>query len=371
MRFFASAQIRSEDIEPVDKDGKPIFHMHVWASDGPPKESILGKGTYGSVWRARDKHTGNLFAVKSIKVQRRKIMDVAMRECEVAEKLRTYPHPCVVRLFHVYHEEMQTYNLVMEFCPGGDLAGAVSKMHVKRGVGNYQPPAKALQWISQMFLGLEHLHTAMNTLLRDVKPENVVLNDREHAKHTDFGFSKLSAQSDGTQTFGVPPGTPAYVAPEVLKCERYDYRADLYSFGVVVWVLLSGGIWDGGDFPLPPCNKYSMMNLKPLLHNWELIEKGMRDGNTLGVPPIHGETAKDFISMLIRRGDKPSGATHADVRAHPYLARANIPSLGSTFQEITLWMDGDIKDYADGEFPDGEPNANDQATGDKRVTAVA
>merc|ERR1712107_169690 len=75
-----------------------------------------------------------------------------------------------------------------------------------------------------------------------------VLNDEPEAASTQLGTDR-----EGNARW------------EVLKCERYDYRADLYSFGVVVWVLLSGGIWDGGDFPLPPCNKYSMMNLKPLL----------------------------------------------------------------------------------------------------------
>lgn len=92
------------------------------------------------------------------------------------------------------------------------------------GPGRYQAPALAVAWIAQVFLGLEHMHRRMDTLLRDLKPDNVVLSASGVAKLTDFGFGRFGVEaSSGTWSFGVPAGSPGYVAPEVILQRNYDY----------------------------------------------------------------------------------------------------------------------------------------------------
>lgn len=92
------------------------------------------------------------------------------------------------------------------------------------GRGRYQAPALAVAWIAQVFLGLEHMHRRMDTLLRDLKPDNVVLSASGVAKLTDFGVGRFGVEaSSGTWSFGVPAGSPGYVAPEVILQRNYDY----------------------------------------------------------------------------------------------------------------------------------------------------
>merc|ERR1712000_405800 len=87
-----------------------------------PSETILGEGSYGKVWRAKDRRNDTWYAVKNIKVRRQSANNIALRECEVAEHIRVRPHVCIVQLIHVHHfREACLYSLVMEFCPDGDL----------------------------------------------------------------------------------------------------------------------------------------------------------------------------------------------------------------------------------------------------------
>ncbi|CAE8664340.1 unnamed protein product [Polarella glacialis] len=111
-----------------------------------------------------------------------------------------------------------------------------------------------MRWLAQIFLGLEHMHLEMDTLLRDLKPENVVLSASGCAKLTDFGFGRFGVESSGCWSFGMPSGSPGYVSPEVLHRESYDSRADLYSFGVLAWVMLTGGVTIGSE-PVPPMGR--------------------------------------------------------------------------------------------------------------------
>ena len=94
--------------------------------------------------------------------------------------------------------------------------------------------------------GPRHLH-GMGMLVRDLKTDNVVLSEDlgrasgAVAKLTDFGLCKFGTEGTGDWTFGAPPGTPAYIAPEVINGQNYGRAADLYSFGAVIWVILAGG----------------------------------------------------------------------------------------------------------------------------------
>jgi len=258
----------------------------------PPIEARLGGGSYGFVWRARHRESRQYFAVKNITVAWNEPVAraVAQNEIEILEKLRMQPHPCVVGVFAVEYFEIQRaglYMLIMEFCSGGDLQEALDS-HV--GIDqSYKPPQEALRWIGQIFLATEHVHTKLNLLIRDLKPGNVVLRSGRGAKLTDFGYGRIMAESltadlpGGHWSFQVPPGTRGYIAPELLSKRAFSYPVDIYSFGVLIWVLLSGGLRDH-DRPAPPTIGFGH-DFASFTTDWGLLQKALE----------HPETAKSLL----------------------------------------------------------------------------
>eukprot|EP00929_Paragymnodinium_shiwhaense_P107226 TRINITY_DN73301_c0_g1_i1.p1 TRINITY_DN73301_c0_g1~~TRINITY_DN73301_c0_g1_i1.p1 ORF type:complete len:1179 (+),score=211.54 TRINITY_DN73301_c0_g1_i1:52-3588(+) len=248
-------------IDPIDADGQVItwewwrakqlsrqadVSSETGNSSRPPDEALLGVGQYGVVWRARDnRHPDLKYAVKNIRYRGRN-PNVAMREYEVAVTFAWWPHPCIVRIYNaLFFQEDYMYCLLMELCPYNDLQYQIvawAKLARDSGDDVYEPPPLAKHWTAQIFLGLEHLHLNAGALLRDLKPDNVVLNEQYIAKLTDFSLSRLGTESAGHWSFGHPAGTRGYTAPEVYKQQPYNTSADLFSLGVLIWVLLTGGV---------------------------------------------------------------------------------------------------------------------------------
>merc|ERR1711988_1036002 len=115
------------------------------------------------------------------------------------------------------------------------------------------------------------MHLRMDTLLRDLKPENCVLTSTGRVKITDFGFGRFGVEAQGRWSFGIPTGSPGYVAPEILRKMEYDYRVDLYSLGVLVWVVLTGGLTTSID-PVPPTGRMRrQMDFDAYLQDWKLL----------------------------------------------------------------------------------------------------
>eukprot|EP00439_Symbiodinium_sp_Y106_P033436 s839_g4.t1 len=198
----------------------------------------------------------------------------------------------------------------------------------------YEAPPQAIPWIAQVFLGLEHMHKRMLTLLRDLKPENVVLSSEGCAKLTDFGFGRFGVESVGIWSFGVPTGSPGYVAPEVLAQQTYDYRADLYSLGVLVWVLLTGGLLNKAD-PLPPMGKMRYAgDFQAHLKDCEMLKRCLEQPESNGARRMR-PVEQDFVAKLIPR-QPLERLCHQDIREHPLL-NGQLPTYSATWAEVTTW----------------------------------
>jgi len=213
-------------------------------------------------------------------------------------------------------------------------------------------------WVAQMFLGLRHLHEACKIIHRDLKPDNVLLTEGARcAKLADFGMSKQGeAKGNYSLLKTLPPGSPHYVAPEGVMRAKYDFTVDFYSFGVTVWVLLTGGVKNYAD-PRPPCYDHHG-DLSVLAKNWALLKEAVDspdDHKANALPSDNNDAAKDFVKRLTRstevaqrrcgdvvccalwRGQQVGGVgiggahdgymtlSHEYIRTHPLLERLQIP----------------------------------------------
>eukprot|EP00897_Mesotaenium_endlicherianum_P006835 jgi/Mesen1/617/ME000108S10771 len=220
----------------------------------------LGSGFSGCVRLCKERTTGELVACKSIlkaSLIGQEDVDDLLREIEILEKLKG--HPNIVELKGVY-EDKEAVHLVMEYCQGGDLFSAVSEG------GPFKEP-EAAEIVRQLAAAVRACHAA-GVLHRDLKPENVLLvhkllgpntavavedsdlvgtpgSRRIHLKLADFGLSKFVNSRGQVSGFA---GSPYYVAPELLSPAPYGLGADIWSLGVVVYIVLSN------EFPFAGAN---------------------------------------------------------------------------------------------------------------------
>lgn len=198
------------------------------ADDYEQDQAVLGTGYNGDVHRATCKRTGATYAVKSFKlhgVTAEKKGELCT-ECEIFLML---DHPHVARLVDVYEDEKHL-NLVMECMTGGELFDRVKA----RRVFTEKDASVAMR---QMLLSINYIH-CNQVVHRDLKLENFLYESTtsDHLKLIDFGFSKIW---EPNTRMALSCGTLAYVAPEVLD-GSYDSQCDMWSLGVIAFVLLSG-----------------------------------------------------------------------------------------------------------------------------------
>ena len=186
----------------------------------------LGKGSFGSVFAARDLRTNSLRAVKI--VYKPNVDNITRLKREILI-MKSLDHPNIIRLFEVFEDEQNLY-LVMEICLGGELFDRVIKS------GHFSEHYAAII-VKQILSAVVYCH-ANDIMHRDLKPENVLYSDLSSSllKVIDWGFA---AKCSKNRKFSSLVGTPYYVAPEVLH-GNYDRQCDLWSAGVILFILLSG-----------------------------------------------------------------------------------------------------------------------------------
>ncbi|CAH2245360.1 Serine threonine- kinase N2 [Pelobates cultripes] len=193
--------------------------------------SVLGRGSFGKVLLAKYKDTGNMYALKVIRkgdIESSSILDCLLIEKRVFQAVTNRRHPFLINMFGSFHTQDHAV-FVMEYAAGGDL-----KTHLKQGPF---PEPRAVFYSACVVLGLEFLHQ-QKIVHRDLKLENIVLDEKGFAKITDFGLCKEGIGYGDTT--GTPWGTPLYAAPEVLKGKPYTRAVDWWSVGVVIYAMLSG-----------------------------------------------------------------------------------------------------------------------------------
>ncbi|GAB6029508.1 hypothetical protein CHUAL_005262 [Chamberlinius hualienensis] len=189
----------------------------------------LGRGKFGTVFRCNEKHSGKTLAAKFISTMRSEDRKDVEREVEIMKCLQ---HPRLLQLYDAFDDGKKEMCLVLELIEGGEL--------FERVIDNdFVLTEKVCAiFMRQICEGVEFIHSK-NILHLDMKPENILCLSRtgNRIKLIDFG---LARKFDPSRKMQVLFGTPEFVAPEVVNFEQIGYGTDMWSVGVICYVLLSG-----------------------------------------------------------------------------------------------------------------------------------
>jgi len=193
----------------------------------------LGEGIFGSVKLGVEKKTKERVAIKIIKKKKAKPSDIELVRTEI-DVMKLCHHPNVVHLLD-HFENAEYIFIVMEYIRGGRLTD-----YMKEKKFNFSEK-RAAELIYEIAVGVKYLHK-YGIIHRDLKPDNIMLteaNDKGHIKIMDFGLSKILGKKEKTSD-GF--GTLTFVSPEVLIRKPYNKEIDIWSIGVILYLMLSGDL---------------------------------------------------------------------------------------------------------------------------------
>ena len=231
---------------------------------------LIGKGSFGEVFLVKQKFTGELCAMKVLKKE--KIFAQNLQKYVLAERniLSYINHPFIVSLKFAFQDREKVF-LILEYCAGGNLSGCIHRF------GRLSEEV-ARVYLCEILLAIAELHRR-GIIYRDLKPENVVLDERGHALLTDFGLSKEGVLDNVSATSFC--GSVAYLAPEMIRRQGHGKPVDWYLFGVIMYEMLTGK---------PP---YYNTDRQLLLYNIENAK--------LKIPARLSDEARDLLRNLLRR----------------------------------------------------------------------
>ncbi|XP_056134509.1 rhodopsin kinase GRK1 [Lampris incognitus] len=265
---------------------------------------VLGKGGFGEVSACQNKATGKLYACKKLnkkRLKKRKGYEGAMVEKRILARVHSR---FIVSLAYAFQTKTELC-LVMTIMNGGDLRYHI--YNVDENNPGFDEP-RSCYYAAQIIQGLEHLHQK-RIIYRDLKPENVLLDNEGNVRISDLGLAVELA--DGQHKIKGYAGTPGFMAPELLKGEEYDYTVDYFTLGVTL---------------------YEFMAAKgPFRTRGEKVENKVVKKRILNDPVTYpekfSENARSICeSLLCKEVDKRLGFKDGscdELRAHPFFGELN------------------------------------------------
>ena len=225
----------------------------------------LGAGGMGDIYKAQDARLHRMVAIKALTNASAGDTDRRRRFIQEAQAASGLNHPNIITIYDIVSEEDSEY-MVMELVSGKTLADLIPP----GGVG----VEKTLQYSAQMADALRAAHAA-GIVHRDLKPGNVMVTDSGLVKILDFGLAKINVATElteETQTIGAAPltvegsilGTVAYMSPEQAQGKKVDARSDIFSFGVVMYEMLTGTKAFAGDSAITTLTAILRDEVKPI-----------------------------------------------------------------------------------------------------------
>ena len=228
---------------------------------------LLGQGGMGTVYKARDSELDRLVALKIIRPDLATNQEILQRFKQELILARQVTHRNVIRIFDLSQADGLKF-ITMEYLEGQDLR------QVLREKGKLSPQ-EAARVILQICRALEAAHIE-GVIHRDLKPQNIMLDQKGRAYVMDFGIARSVHLPGMTQT-GALVGTPEYMSPEQAKGEKLDERSDLFSLGVMLYELLVGQSPYYSETPLATLWKRIQEKAKPLSEVDPTVPKPLSD----------------------------------------------------------------------------------------------
>lgn len=258
----------------------------------------LGKGSFGEVFQVKHKRTGEVYAMKILRkshVMNRNYLRYAVTERNV---LSFIDHPYIVSL-HFAFQTSGYLVLVLHFCSGGNLQRLIERER------KLQEP---LAWLysAEILLGIIYLHERQ-IVFRDLKPDNVVIDEKGHCMLTDFGLSKEGVTAlQGTKSFC---GSIAFLAPEIILRHGHNHTVDIYGLGVLLFDMLVG--------------------LPPFYHpDRETLFANIRSARLQVPRSVSSAAARLIAELMVREPSQRLGAARtADIKRHEFWSGMDFEAL--------------------------------------------
>lgn len=282
------AENKSNQINTPDNRRMSVAEKHNVTLDDFVLLTTVGQGSFGKVIQVRKKDTGEILAMKILKkdhVIKRKQLEHTMAERRILEEIQ---HPFIVSLRFAFQTSQKLY-MVFDFFNGGELFNYLSK-------GGKFTPERSQFYCAELALAIAHLHD-LNIVYRDLKPENILLDADGHIRVADFGLSKSGVEGDTVSSFC---GTPEYLAPEVLKRNKYGKAVDWWSLGTLLFEMLTG---------LPPFYDKNRERMYKKIMSAPLV-----------FPDHIGSEARDLITKMLEREPRQRLGYNGphEIKEHPY-----------------------------------------------------
>jgi len=210
----------------------------------------LGEGGMGVVYKARDTKLNRLVALKFLPSHLTKDESTRKRFTLEAQAASALDHPNICTIHEINETKDGQLYICMAYYEGESLRQKIENGPI--------PFEESLDIFYQIACGLKVAHDE-KIIHRDIKPGNIIITDKREAKIVDFGLAKLAGEKI-TESFSTK-GTIAYMAPEIIRGQPGDHRADIWSLGVVLFEMLTGRLPFKGDYPEPMM--YSIVNEEP------------------------------------------------------------------------------------------------------------
>lgn len=208
--------------------------------------SRLGEGGMAIVYKAKDLILDRFVAVKILRPELAGDEEFVRRFHREAESVASLSHPNIVAIYDIGEEE-DCYYIVMEY---------VHAMTLKEFIKDYSPISisESVDIMKQVARAIAHAH-ARGIVHRDIKPHNILIDEEEHVKVTDFGIALAISDSTITYTHSII-GSAHYLSPEQARGGKATVKSDIYAFGIVMFELLTGRLPFPGTSPVSVALKH-------------------------------------------------------------------------------------------------------------------
>ncbi|CAF1388363.1 unnamed protein product [Adineta steineri] len=278
---------------------------------------IIARGAFGNVIKVSSIHDKQIYAMK-IMSKSQIVKDHAVQQVkdEVTIAQSCLSHPFIVHTHHYWQSRRYLY-IITDYVENGELLALW--LRIRRF-----PELIVKIYIAQVAMVLDYLHNK-GIIYRDVKMENILLDEHGNIKIIDFGLSKWLASGQRTTTIC---GTLQYIAPEVLSVRPYDHRVDWWSLGILMYVCLFG------EYPVSAAKDHISMANKVLNHKFHLPLNGLENKTDI----------KELLYNLLEKNPKNRLCSLDSLRQTSFMSNISFDRIYSkVYSPITILMNTKIE----------------------------